>query len=165
MNIAMPSTKKTIKFNPLDDISRQEIKPIKTSEHASKSAGDKLDNEHPGHSTDGDIKQRVFYQLAGNGLKGNSELIFNGKQYGFELPQSGFIPINGKDLKMQLKHPFQMPQAISGFVIGGPIGFLFSFILGEPKPKKYFFSLKGVQDNVIFISLDRLAVNSIMQIS
>jgi hypothetical protein len=37
--------------------------------------------------------------------------------------------------------------------------------MGEPKPKNYFFSLKSNQGGVIFISLDRLAVDSIMQVS
>lgn len=160
----MPSAKKTIKFNPLDDIPRQTMKPNQATEELGKSEDEKIVREHSGNSTGGLLNQIVSYQLDGGDQKGSSELIFNGERYGFELPKSGFIPIDGKDLKMQLRRPFPMPQAIGSFVTGGPIGFLFSFILGEPKPKKYFFSLTSKQGDLIFISLDRFAVDSIMQV-
>jgi len=159
----MPSTKKTIKFNPLDDIPRKTMKPVQATEEIRKSDSEIVRRERSGNSTYGAINQIVSYQLDRGDQKGSSELQFNGEHYGFELPKSGFIPIEGKDLKMQLKRPFPMPQAIGSFVTGGPIGFLFSFILGEPKPKKYFFSLTSNQGDVIFISLDRLVVDSIMQ--
>lgn len=161
----MPSPKKTIKFNPLDEIPRQTIKPAVVTEGLSQSNAKQLHSEFSTGPLDETTRQIVSYQLDGEDQRGNADLLFNGMHYGFELPQAGFISIPSKELKIQLKRPFPMPQALGGFITGGPLGFLFSFLLGEPKPKKYFFSLKSNQGNVIFISLDRLAVDSIMQVS
>lgn len=161
----MPSPKKTIKFNPLDDIPRQTTKQETVAEELNQSDEEKLHREFTDSPLDETVRQIVSYQLDGTDQGGDAELLFNGMQYGFELPQAGFIAIPSKELKTQLKHPFPMPQALCGFITGGPLGFLFSFLIGEPKPKKCFFSLKSNQGGVIFISLDRLAVDSIMQVS
>ena len=156
----MPSPKKTIKFNPLDDIADQSIRtkitPKKIGEPVllgSKSLSKPIN----------DIKkQMVSYQMQDSQLTGSSELSFNGTHYGFEIPDDGFFVIHGKDLKSQLKRPFIMSQALGGLITGGPVGFLFTFLAGEPKPKRYFFSFKSNQGSIILISLDRLAVDSIM---
>lgn len=161
----MPRPKKTIKFNPLDDIPRPTTKPAVVTEGLSQTIEEKLHSEFSNGSLDEIARQIVSYQLDGEDKRGSADLLFNGVHYGFELPQTGFISIPSKELKTQLKRPFPMPQALGGFITGGPLGFLFSFLLGEPKPKKYFFSLKSNQGSVIFISLDRLAVDSIMQVS
>ena len=161
----MPSPKKTIKFNPLDEILRQTIKPAVVTEGLSQSDTKQLHSQFSTSPLDETARQIVSYQLDGEDQRGNADLLFNGMHYGFELPQAGFISILSKELKIQLKRPFPMPQALGGFITGGPLGFLFSFLMSEPKPKKYFFSLKSNQGGVIFISLDRLAVDSIMQVS
>jgi hypothetical protein len=161
----MPSPKKTIKFNPLDDIPRPTVKAEVATEQLSQSKEEKLDRELTDSPLDETARQIISYQLDGTNQRGDAELLFNGMHYGFELPQGGFISIPSKELKAQLKRPFPMPQALGGFITGGPLGFLFSFLMGQPKPKKYFFSLKSNQGGVIFISLDRLAVDSIMQVS
>lgn len=160
----MPSPKKTIKFNPLDDIPRPTIKPELVREQLSQSKEEKLDREFTDSPLAENARKIVSYQLDGTDQGGDAALLFNGMQYGFELPQVGFIPIPSKELKMQLRRPFPMPQALGGFITGGPLGFLFSFLIGEPKPKKYFFSLRSNQGGVIFISLDCLVVDSIMQV-
>ena len=161
----MPRPKKTIKFNPLDDIPRPTTNPAVVTEELSQFKEEKLHSRFCTSPLDETVRQIVSYQLDGEDQIGNADLLFNGMHYGFELPQVGFISIPSKELKIQLKRPFPMPQALGGFITGGPLGFLFSFLMGEPKPKKYFFSLKSNQGGVIFISLDRLAVDSIMQVS
>jgi hypothetical protein len=161
----MPRPKKTIKHNPLDDIPRQTINPAAVTEELNQSDEEKLHRVFTDSPLDETVRQIVSYQLDGEDQRGNADLLFNGTHYGFELPQAGFISIPSKELKIQLKRPFPMPQALGGLITGGPLGFLFSFLMGEPKPKKYFFSLKSNQGGVIFISLDRLAVDSIMQVS
>lgn len=161
----MPRPKKTIKFNPLDDIPRQNIKPAVVTEGLSQSKEEKLHREFTDSPLDETARQIVSYQLDGEDQRGNADLLFNGMHYGFELPQTGFISIPSNELKIQLKRPFPMPHALGGFITGGTLGFLFSFLMGELKPKKYFFSLKSYQGSVIFISLDRLAVDTIMQVS
>lgn len=161
----MPNPKKTIKFNPLDDMPPPTINSAAVAEELSQPDAEKLHSQSSNIPLDETAKQIVSYQIDGTDRVGNAELLFNGMQYSFELPQAGFISIPRKTLKVQLKRPFPMPFALSGFVTGGPLGFLFSFLMGEPKPKKYFFSLKSDQGSVIFISLDRLAVDSIMQVS
>ncbi len=161
----MPSPKKTIKFNPLDDISRQNIKGVSPPEEIPKPMLANKGNKVADNSVDSTMKQIVSYQLEGSLHNGTAELVFNGSHYGFELPDHGFIGINGKELKNQLKSPFLMSQGLGGLITGGPIGFLFSILVSEPKPKKYFFSMKSNQDGIIFISLERSLVESLIQIT
>lgn len=149
----------------MDDIPLQTIKPAAVTEELNQSDEAKLHREFSDSPLDETVRQIVSYQLDGEDQRGNADLVFNGMHYGFELPQVGFICISSKELKIQLKRPFPMPQALGGFFTGGTLGFLFSFLMGEPKPKKYFFSLKSNQGDVIFISLNGLAVDSIMQVS
>ena len=156
----MPSPKKTIKFNPLDDIADQMVRPKITPKKMGKS--ELLSSKSLSKPMNDIKKQMVSYQMQDSKLTGSSELLFNGKKYGFEIPDDGFVVIHREDLKSQLKSPFIMSQALGGLIAGGPIGFLFSFLTGEPKPKKYFFSLKSNQGGTVLISLDRLAVDSIM---
>ena len=158
----MLTPKKTIKFNPLDGIAIQKKRAVMAPEETDKpeiALGSVSSTSKP---IDNSMKQVVLYQIQDSPLTGSSELMFNGKHYGFEIPDDGFVVIHRKDLKSQLKRPFIMSQALGGLITGGPVGFLFSFLAGEPKPKKYFFSLKSNQGGTIFISLDYLAVDSIM---
>ena len=160
MNRKMRNPKKTIKFNPLDDIADQKVSPKITPKRIGKP--ELLGSKSLSKTINDITKQMVSYQMQDSQLTGSSELLFNGTHYGFEIPDDGFVVIHGKDLKSQLKRPFIMSQALGGFITGGPLGFLFSLLAGEPKPNKYFFSFKSNQGSIILISLDRLAVDSIM---
>lgn len=159
----MPTPKKTIKFNPLDGISRQDLKPVPSPEEISHEAKEIFHTALADQPRAGNAQQIVSYQLEDSLAKGTAVLLLTSGGYGFELPNFGFIAIQAKELKSQLKRPFFMSRALGGFITGGSVGFLFSFLIGEPKPKKYFFSLKNNHGKVIFISLEQLAVESVIQ--
>jgi hypothetical protein len=147
----MANTRKTIQFNPLDTVTQPEIEPALSDLPPSNRASKKKVVSKP---TNQQTKTSVFYEISGSDLSGQASLLLNGAQYGFEVPELGFIALKGSELMHQLKAPFPMSQAISGLIFGGPIGFVIGFLAGKPKPKYYFFALKSSHGKVIFVRLD-----------
>jgi hypothetical protein len=176
----MPSVKKTIKFNPLEApvaISKKmegpsseskktaarspaRKKTVTTSSVSKKTvaAKSKPAKQAPTPLETNTPPKEPFkttdYVIQTSGEHGSAPLLDNGSDFGFEVPELGFISLKSPQMLGQLKNHFLMPRVIGGFVLSGSFGNAVSFILGKPNNKHYFFLLKSSHGKLVFSRFD-----------
>jgi hypothetical protein len=98
------------------------------------------------------------YVIQASGDHGSSPLLVKGTDFGFEVPDLDFISLKSPEMRGQLKDHFLLPRVIGGFVLGGPVGYALSFILGKPNNKHYFFLVKSSHGKLVFARFDSLTL-------
>ena len=98
------------------------------------------------------------YVIQASGDHGSSPLLVKGTDFGFEVPDLGFISLKSPEMRGQLKDHFLLPRVIGGFILGGPVGYAVSFILGKPNNKHYFFLVKSSHGKLVFARFDSLTL-------